>query len=58
MASRQAQVPEIGRMNTKQKGDIAEQAAILKFLELGYGVAKPIGDRLPYDLILTLKGSL
>ena len=45
-------------MGTKLKGDIAEQAAILKMLELGWGVAKPVGDRLPYDLIADINGKL
>jgi hypothetical protein len=45
-------------MSTKLKGDIAEQAAILRLLELGWGVAKPIGDRLPYDLIADVNGKL
>ena len=45
-------------MDTKQKGDIAEQASILKLLELGWGVSKPIGDRHPYDLIADINGLL
>ena len=45
-------------MITKIKGDIAEQAAILKILQLGWGVAKPFGDRLPYDLIVDINGTL
>jgi hypothetical protein len=45
-------------MSTKLKGDIAEQAAILRLLELGWGVAKPLGDRLPYDLIADINGTL
>ena len=45
-------------MSTKLKGDIAEQAAILRLLELGWGVAKPIGDRHPYDLIVDIEGVL
>lgn len=45
-------------MSTKLKGDIAEQAAVLKLLELGWGVSKPIGDRLPYDLIVDVDGAL
>ncbi len=45
-------------MSTKLTGDIAEQAAILKLLELGWGVSKPIGDRLPYDLIADVGGKL
>ena len=45
-------------MSTKLKGDIAEQAAVIRMLELGWGVAKPIGDRLPYDLIADVSGKL
>ncbi len=45
-------------MNTKQKGDIAEQTAIIRLLELGWSVAKPIGDRQPYDLIADVNGNL
>ncbi len=45
-------------MSTKLTGDIAEQAAVLKLLELGWGVSKPIGDRLPYDLIVDVNGKL
>jgi hypothetical protein len=37
--------------DTKLKGDVAEQAAILRALRRGWGVLKPIGDRLPYDLV-------
>ncbi len=45
-------------MNTKLKGDIAEQAACLQALKFGWGVSKPIGDRLPYDLIFDVEGEL
>ncbi|HEX3099824.1 MAG TPA: group I intron-associated PD-(D/E)XK endonuclease [Patescibacteria group bacterium] len=45
-------------MVTKQKGDIAEQAATLRLLEMGWGVSKPVGDRLPYDLIADVNGRL
>lgn len=38
-------------MDTKLKGDIAEQAAILHALKRGWGVLKPVGDRLAYDLV-------
>lgn len=38
-------------LNTKLKGDIAEQSAILHALRRGWGVSLPIGDRLPYDLV-------
>jgi len=45
-------------MNTKQKGDIAEQSAILYALRQGWGVSTPVGDRLPYDLIFDINGCL
>ncbi len=45
-------------MNTKSKGDIAEQAAILHALKRGWGVLNPVGDRLPYDLVFDVKGTL
>lgn len=45
-------------MDTKLKGDIAEQAVILKALNQGWGVLIPVGDRLPYDLIFDIKGTL
>jgi hypothetical protein len=38
-------------VNTKQKGDIAEQSAVLHALKRGWGVLRPVGDRLPYDLV-------
>ena len=43
-------------MDTKLKGDIAEQAVILYALKQGWGVLRPIGDRLPYDLVLDVDG--
>jgi hypothetical protein len=42
-------------VDTKLKGDIAEQAAILHALERGWGVLKPVGDRLPYDLVFDVQ---
>jgi len=45
-------------MNTKQKGDIAEQAAILCALKLGWGALRPVGDRLAYDLVFDVGGVL
>ena len=45
-------------MDTKKKGDIAEQAVVLQALKQGWGVLKPIGDRLPYDLVFDIGGSL
>ena len=45
-------------MDTKLKGDIAEQATILKALTKSWGVLKPVGDRLPYDLVLDVENVL
>src|SRR5258708_35412862 len=45
-------------MNTKHKGDIAEQAAILNALKRGWGALKPLGDNLPYDLVFDIGGRL
>ncbi len=45
-------------MNTKHKGDIAEQAAVLEALKRGWGALRPVGDNLPYDLIFDVSGSL
>ncbi len=45
-------------MDTKLKGDIAEQAAVLHALKRGWGVLKPVGDRLPYDLAFDVEGTL
>ncbi len=45
-------------MNTKQKGDIAEQSVVLFALKQGWGVLKPIGDRLSYDLVIDIQGVL
>jgi hypothetical protein len=45
-------------MDTKLKGDIAEQAAVLHALKRGWGVLKPVGDRLPYDLVFDVDGVL
>jgi PD-(D/E)XK endonuclease len=44
-------------MDTKLRGDIAEQAAILHALKRGWGVLKPVGDRLPYDLVFDVGGN-
>ena len=41
---------------TKQKGDIAEQAVTLYSLKQGWGVLQPVGDYLPYDLVLDIAG--
>jgi hypothetical protein len=45
-------------VNTKHKGDLAEQAAIFHALKRGWGVLKPIGDNLPYDLVFDVGGLL
>ena len=39
-------------MHTKQVGDIAEAAIILRALEKGWSVSKPIGENQRYDLII------
>ena len=45
-------------MNTKLKGDIAEQAVILFALKKEWGVLIPVGDRLAYDLALDINSKL
>ncbi len=45
-------------MNTKHKGDIAEQAAILEALKRGWGALRPVGDNLSYDLVFDVSGML
>jgi hypothetical protein len=45
-------------VDTKLKGDIAEQAAALHALKRGWGVLKPLGDRLSYDLAFDVLGHL
>ena len=45
-------------MDTKLKGDIAEQAAVLEGLKRGWGVLEPVGDRLPYDLVFDVGATL
>jgi hypothetical protein len=45
-------------VDTKQKGDIAEYSTILEALKRGWGVLKPVGDRLPYDLVFDIQGTL
>ncbi|MBI3292585.1 MAG: endonuclease [Elusimicrobia bacterium] len=45
-------------MNTKQRGDIAEQAAILEALKRGWSVLRPVGDNLPYDLVFDIGNRL
>jgi PD-(D/E)XK endonuclease len=50
--------PSIKPMDTKLKGDIAEQAAILQALKRGWGVLRPVGDRLPYDLVFDVGSGL
>ena len=43
-------------METKLKGDIAEQSAVLHASKRGWGVLRPVGDRLPYDLVFDVGG--
>lgn len=47
---------EMLNADTKLKGDIAEQAVILQALKKGWNILKPIGDRLPYDLVFEIEG--
>jgi hypothetical protein len=42
------------KKTTKETGDIAEYRLIAKLLELGYHILTPIGDRLPYDLVVNM----
>ncbi|TAE32116.1 MAG: endonuclease [Candidatus Kapaibacterium sp.] len=44
-------------MDTKLKGDIAEQAAILEGLKRSWNVLQPVGDRLSYDIVYEIEGS-
>ncbi len=46
------------QMDTKLKGDIAEQVVILEALKKGISVSIPVGDRLPYDLIFDIENIL
>ncbi len=43
-------------MNTKHRGDIAEQAAVLEALKRGWNVLRPVGDNLPYDMVFEIGG--
>jgi hypothetical protein len=45
-------------MDTKLRGDLAEQAAILHALKHRWGVLHPVGDRLAYDLVFDVRGTL
>ena len=45
-------------MDTKLEGDIAETSVILEALRRGWGALRPVGDRLPYDLVLDVNGCL
>ena len=45
-------------MDTKLRGDLAEQAAVFQALKHGWGVLKPVGDRFPYDLVFDVDGVL
>ena len=39
-------------MNTKHKGEISEAAVVLRFLETGKFVSKPVGENQKYDLLI------
>ncbi|MBI3307492.1 MAG: endonuclease [Candidatus Omnitrophica bacterium] len=42
--------------DTKLKSDISESFVVTKLLKLGCEVLRPVGDRLPYDLVIAVKG--
>ncbi len=44
-------------MDTKLKADIAESAVSTELLSRGYNVLKPLGDRLPYDLVVEVRNT-
>src|SRR5579863_10024790 len=56
VVSSSGSIREVEEMDTKLKGDIAEQAVVLYALKRGWGVLRPVGDRLPYDLVLDIDG--
>ncbi len=45
-------------MNTKDRGDIALSNAIHHYINQGYEVCLPIGDKRPYDLIVEKDGDI
>lgn len=45
-------------MTPKQKGELSEQHVIVRCMELGYTVSKPVGDSARYDLIVDDGSSL
>ncbi len=45
-------------MDTKLKSDIAESAVSTELLSRGFNVLKPVGDRLPYDIAVDIRGKL
>ncbi len=45
-------------MNTKERGDIAVGQAIAYFIQKGYEVCLPIGDKRDYDLVIEKEDKL
>jgi len=45
-------------MDTNQVGDVAEQAVVLRAMELGWRVCLPVGNSSSYDLIIDVDGRL
>jgi hypothetical protein len=43
-------------LDTKLRADIAESAVITELLKREFRVLRPIGDRLPYDLVIDCNG--
>ena len=48
----------VKKRSTKLVGDIAVQHVVLAALERGWCVATPVGDRMPYVLIVDVRGRL
>ncbi len=45
-------------LSTKQKGDIGLASVVLELTKLGYPIAMPMSEHLPYDLIVDVGGKL
>jgi hypothetical protein len=45
-------------MISKEKGDIAQGAAISYFMKNGYEVCLPIGDKRTYDMLIEINGDV
>lgn len=43
-------------MNTTQIGDVSEHKFVLRCLERGIPILRPVGNNLPYDFVIELNG--